>query len=109
MVDQVHRLFSLARLTCTESTHGWPVRGGCSPVSYRGGAPAGSKLAASPYGGAGVRLGRGKLPRTTATASAGSRWRLELPKVLAMASSGSAVLADGEVARAAFRVARLSG
>ena len=31
MVDQVHHLFSLARLTCTELTHGWPARG-CSPV-----------------------------------------------------------------------------
>jgi len=50
-----------------------------------------------------------KLPRATATASVGSRWRLELSKVLATASGGSAVLADGEVARAAFRVARLSG
>ena len=27
MVDQVHRLVSLARLTCTELTHGWPARG----------------------------------------------------------------------------------
>ena len=31
MVDQVHRLFSLARLTCTEPTHKWPVRGGVFP------------------------------------------------------------------------------
>ena len=34
--------------------------GGCSPVSYRGGAPAGGELTVSPRGGAGVRLGRGK-------------------------------------------------
>ena len=34
--------------------------GRCSPVSYRGGAPAGGELAVSPRGGSGVRLGRGK-------------------------------------------------
>ena len=50
-----------------------------------------------------------KLPRATATASVGSRWQLELSKVLGTVSGGSAVLADGEVVRAAFRVARLSG
>ena len=46
-----------------------------------------------------------KLPRATTTASAGSRWRPELPKVLAMASGGSAVLAGGEVAHAGSLVA----
>ena len=50
-----------------------------------------------------------KLPRAMATASEGSRWRLELSKVLATASGGSVVLADGEVTRAAFQVAWLSG
>ena len=48
-----------------------------------------------------------KLPWAMATASEGSRWWLELSKVLATVSGSSAVLADGEVARAAFRVARL--
>jgi len=58
-VDQVHRPFSLARLTCTELTHSWPVREEALCFS-RGGAPAGGELAASLRGGAGVRLGRGK-------------------------------------------------
>ena len=53
MVDQVHRLFSLARLTCTEFTHGWPVREEALCFSH-GGAPAGGELAVSPCGGAGV-------------------------------------------------------
>ena len=39
------------------------------------------------------------------TASVGSRWRPELPKVLAMASGGSAGLAGGEVAHAGSPVA----
>ena len=59
MVDQVHRLFSLARLTCTELTHGWPARG-CSPVFFRGGAPVDDECPVSLRGSAGVRLGRGK-------------------------------------------------
>ena len=59
MVDQVHRLFSLARLTCTEFTYGWPVREEALCFSH-GGAPAGGELTMSPYGGAGVRLERGK-------------------------------------------------
>ena len=59
MVDQVHRLFSLVRLTCTELTHGWSARG-CSPIFFRGGAPVGGERPVSPRGSAGVRLERGK-------------------------------------------------
>ena len=60
MVDQVHRLFSLARLMCTELTLGWSARRGCSPVFFRGGAPVGGERPVSPRGSAGVRLERGK-------------------------------------------------
>ena len=59
MVDQVHRLFSLAWLTCTELTLGWSARG-CSPVFFHGGAPVGGERPVSPRGSAGVRLERGK-------------------------------------------------
>jgi hypothetical protein len=39
----------------------------------------------------------------------GSRWRPGLTKAMATANGGSAVLADGEVARAGFLMARLGG
>ena len=60
MVDQVHPSPLSLWSTCTGCMGMWPARGGVSPVSYHGGAPAGGELTVSPRGGAGVRLGRGK-------------------------------------------------
>ena len=102
----------------TKSTVSSPWLGSRAPSSRtggrRGGVPLFSSAAVLPSAASAQRAsvavlvsdwGGGKLPRATATASAGSRWRPELPKVLAMASGGSAVLAGGEVAHASSPVA----
>jgi len=106
MVDQVHRLFSFARLTCTELTHGWSARG-CSPVFFRGGAPVGGERPVSLRGSAGVRLERGKLPRATVIMILWSNWWSRSSSALATAAGGSAVLAGGEVAHIGSPVAKL--
>jgi len=79
MVDQVHRLFSLVRLTCTELTHGWSARG-CSPVFFRGGAPVDGERPVSPRGSAGVRLERGKASPGHDDCVCGIKGRPELPQ-----------------------------
>jgi len=107
MVDQVHRLFSLARLMCTELIYGWPARG-CSPVFLPRWCYCRRRADCESSWRCWCPIGEGKrLPQATATAMVGSRWRPGLTKALATVNGGSAVLAGGEVAFAGSPVARL--
>jgi len=108
MVDQVHRLFSLVRLTCTEfraAPLNSPLflcffHGALTPVTY---SPASFRSGAS------AQLSGEKRCQALATATVGLGRRLGLPRTLATVVGGLAVLADGEVARAGFLVSRLGG